>query len=238
MFTDRLASVGELAAGIAHEINNPLTGVLGFSELVLASDIPEGVRQDVETIHSEARRAADVVKNLLVFARRHSQVRQSLSVNEVINKVLALRTYEQKINNIVVETHFDQELPEIYADYFQLQQVFLNIVINAEFFMSKSHGRGNLIITTCALPEDKTMRITFADDGPGIAPEVLPRLFDPFFTTKEVGQGTGLGLSISHGIVQEHGGKIWAQSEPGKGATFVIDLPISSPPSECSDVVS
>ncbi|APV44614.1 PAS domain S-box-containing protein [Dehalogenimonas formicexedens] len=231
MVTDRLASVGELAAGIAHEINNPLTGVLGFSELVLSSDIPAGIRQDVQTIHSEARRAAEVVKNLLVFARRHSQVRQNLLVSEVIDKVLALRAYEQKTNNISVTTEYDANLPEIEADYFQLQQVFLNIVINAEFFMAKSHGKGNLLISTNTLPDMGGVRITFSDDGPGIPAETLSKLFDPFFTTKDVGQGTGLGLSISHGIIQGHGGRIWAESELGKGATFFIDLPLFSPAS-------
>ena len=230
MVTDRLASVGELAAGIAHEINNPLTGVLGFSELVLSADIPESIRADVELIHSEAKRAAEVVKNLLIFARRHQQTRQDVMVNEVIAKVLALRAYEQKINNIAVVTELDPALPEICADYFQLQQVFLNIVLNAEFFMNKAHGRGNLLVTTGYRPEDQVVRIAFTDDGPGIPPDLLERLFDPFFTTKDVGQGTGLGLSISHGIVQQHGGKIWAENEPGKGAAFIIELPLSPPP--------
>ncbi len=235
--TDRLASVGELAAGIAHEINNPLTGVLGFSELLLSGDVPESIRADLEVIHSEAQRAAEVVKNLLVFARRHTQVRQTLYVNEVIGKVLALRAYEQKTNNIQVVTELGQELPEITADYFQLQQVFLNIVINAEYFMSKTHGRGRLVITSEYRSQDETVRLTFTDDGPGIPPDILPRLFDPFFTTKEVGQGTGLGLSISHGIVQSHGGKIWAESEPGQGATFIIELPQNPPPAPESSLI-
>ncbi|MEN8614069.1 PAS domain S-box protein [Dehalogenimonas sp. THU2] len=230
MVTNRLASVGELAAGIAHEINNPLTGVLGFSELVLSEDIPDNIREDVGLIHSEAQRAADVVKNLLIFARRHPQVREQLNVNEVIGRVLALRAYEAKLNNIEMIAELDPELPEIGADYFQLQQVFLNIVINAEFFMLKAHKRGRLIITTTYWPKPGVVRITFTDDGPGIPPEILERLFDPFFTTKDVGQGTGLGLSISHGVVQQHDGRIWAESEPGNGATFIIELPLNPPP--------
>ena len=204
--------------------------MLGFSELVLSAELPANVRQDVEIIHSEAQRAADVVKNLLIFARRHQQTRQDLSVNDIIVKVLALRAYEQKINNVEVVTELDPALPEIPADYFQLQQVFLNIILNAEFFMSKAHGRGKLLVTTSHHAKDQVVRITFTDDGPGIAPVDLERLFAPFFTTKEVGQGTGLGLSISHGIVEQHGGKIWAESKPGQGATFLIELPLSPPP--------
>ncbi|PVV84446.1 PAS domain S-box protein [Dehalogenimonas alkenigignens] len=231
MVTNRLASVGELAAGIAHEINNPLTGVLGFSELALSADLPQSVRADIEVIHSEARRAADVVKNLLIFARRHQQARAPLSINDVISRTLALRAYEQKIHNIEMITDLEQELPEITADYFQLQQVFLNIIINAEFFMIQTHNRGRLVVTTRFLPGERVIRVSFADDGPGIPADVLPRLFDPFFTTKEVGQGTGLGLSISHGVVQSHGGRIWAESQQGAGATFFIDLPLRPPES-------
>jgi signal transduction histidine kinase len=230
MVTNRLASVGELAAGIAHEINNPLTGVLGFSELVLSADIPEAVRADVEVIHAEARRAADVVKNLLIFARRHHQERNAISINEVLNKVLALRAYEQKLNNVAIFADLDPNLPAICADNFQLQQVFLNIIINAEYFMTKAHGRGKLVIKSAYRPEERVIRVAFTDDGPGIAPGALSKLFDPFFTTKEVGQGTGLGLSISHGVIQSHGGRIWAESEAGKGATFIIELPLISPP--------
>ncbi len=127
-------------------------------------------------------------------------------------------------------TELDPALPEIPADYFQLQQVFLNIVLNAEFFMGKAHGRGKLLVKTSLRTQDEIVRIAFIDDGPGIAPENLERLFDPFFTTKEVGQGTGLGLSISHGVVEQHSGKIWAESEPGKGSTFIIELPLCPPP--------
>lgn len=229
MVTNRLASVGELAAGIAHEINNPLTGILGFSELLLETDLPDYVRRDVETIYSEARRSAEIIKNLLVFARRHHQVRDLVNVNEVIQRVLELRAYDTKLNNIEVITRLASDLPEITADYFQLQQVFLNIVINAEFFMLKAHKKGILQISTRFLEGKDRVEITFADDGPGIAPENLERLFDPFFTTKEVDQGTGLGLSISHGVIKQHGGSIKVESTPGKGASFIIELPLTAP---------
>jgi PAS domain S-box-containing protein len=226
VIADRLASVGELASGIAHELNNPLTGVIGFAQIALDKDIPDDIKKDIQVVYSEAQRAAQVVKNLLTFARKHPPAKQLMSINIIIEKVLEIRAYEQRVNNIQVNTHFAPELPEVMADYFQLQQVFLNIVINAEYFMIEAHNGGNLTITT-EMAED-TIRASFADDGPGIAEENLGHLFDPFFTTKEVGSGTGLGLSICHGIVAEHGGRIYAESEPGKGATFIVELPIGA----------
>lgn len=226
VITDRLASVGELAAGIAHELNNPLTGVVGFSQLLMEKEIPEDIKQDVQVVYREAQRAAQVVKNLLTFARKHSAVKERLNINEVINKVMELRAYEQNLENIKVKAHYDSALPEVMADYFQLQQVFLNIVINAEYFMKEAHHKGNLTITTERV--GNKIRVSFADDGPGIAKENLGHLFDPFFTTKEVGRGTGLGLSICHGIVAEHGGRIYVESELGKGATFIVELPVGA----------
>ena len=225
IITDRLASVGELASGIAHELNNPLTGVIGFSQLLLDRDIPADIRGDIETIHREAQRATEVVKNLLTFARRHAPAKQPVAINSIIEKVLKLRAYEQKVSNIKVISHLTPDLPGIMADYFQLQQVFLNIIINAEYFMTEAHKKGTLTITTERI--DDVIRASFADDGPGLAKENLGYVFDPFFTTKEVGKGTGLGLSICHGIITEHGGRIYAKGELGKGATFIMELPIS-----------
>ena len=224
--TDRLASIGELASGIAHELNNPLTGVIGFSDLLLARDLPDDIKEDVKIINSEAKRTAGVVRNLLTFARKHPETKEPLDINSSIEKVLELRAYEQNVNNIKVNTRFDPDLPEVMANGFELQQVFLNITINAEYFMIEAHGRGTFTITTERI--DDIVRASFADDGPGIAKENLGHLFDPFFTTKEVGKGTGLGLSISYGIITEHGGRIYAESELGKGATFVTELPIAT----------
>jgi PAS domain S-box-containing protein len=224
LITDRLASIGELASSLAHELNNPLTGVIGFSQLLLSKDLPDFIREDIEIIYSEAKRAADVMKNLLIFARRHSPVKQLVNINGVIEKVLTLRAYEQKVENIQVVTRLAADLPLTMADFFQLQQVFLNIIINAEHFMLEAHQRGTLTITTRLI--GNAVRASFTDDGPGIAKEDLVHLFDPFFTTKEVGEGTGLGLSICHGIVTEHNGLLYAESEPGKGATFVVELPV------------
>ncbi len=225
--TDRLASVGELASGVAHELNNPLTGVIGFSDLLLEKELSDNVKEDLRIINSEAKRAAQVARNLLAFARKHSEEKKPVNINNIIQGVLELRAYEQKVNNIEVNTRLAPDMPEIMASDFQLQQVFLNIIINAEYFMLQAHGRGSLAITTEKM--DNGVRAAFADDGPGISRESLSHLFDPFFTTKEVGKGTGLGLSISYGIVSEHGGRMYAESVPGKGATFIVELPLPEP---------
>jgi signal transduction histidine kinase len=224
ILTDRLASIGELSSGIAHELNNPLTSVIGFSQLLMEGDVPANIKEDIGIVYSEAQRAAAIVKNLLTFARKHAPVKQLSQVDTVIEDVLRLRAYEQKVNNIKVENNLATNLPEIMINHFQMQQVFLNIMVNGEFAMLEAHHRGKMVITTERL--DDAIRITFTDDGPGISEENLKHIFDPFFTTKEVGKGTGLGLSICHGIVMEHGGKIYARNEKGMGASFIVELPL------------
>jgi signal transduction histidine kinase len=176
------------------------------------------------TINREAHRTANIVRNLLTFARKQPQEKQPMDINESIQRVLELRAYEQKVNNIQVNTHFAPDFPQVMGNNSQLQQVFFNIVINAEFFMLEAHARGTLTVTTERIGD--SVRASFADDGPGISEENMRHLFNPFFTTKEVGKGTGLGLSICHGIIAEHGGRIWAESESGKGANFIIELPV------------
>jgi len=222
--TDRLASVGNMAAGVAHEINNPLSSILGLSELLSEEALPAGVREDLVTINGEARRAAGIVKNMLSFARKHTPTKQPVQMNDVIEDVLRLRDYQLKISNITTECNLEPNLPKVMADYFQIQQVFFNIITNAEQSMSKSHGKGTLKITSEF--SNGMVKITFTDDGEGITEKNLGHIFDPFFTTKEVGTGTGLGLSICYGIVTSHGGQIYAQSEIGKGATFIVELPV------------
>jgi C4-dicarboxylate-specific signal transduction histidine kinase len=222
--TDRLASIGEMAAGIAHELNNPLTGVIGMSQMLLDEEMSDGAKEDLKLICNEAQRAAAVVKHLLIFARKHTAEREAVQINTVVEDVLSLRAYEHKVNNIRVTTRFDNHLPEIIADPFQIQQVFINIVLNAEQAMMAAHNEGTLTITTERVGGN--IKASFSDDGPGISPENMRKLFLPFFTTKEIGEGTGLGLSISYGIITNHGGKIYAQSELGKGATFVVELPV------------
>jgi PAS domain S-box-containing protein len=221
--TDRLASVGEMASGVAHELNNPLTGIIGLASLLTETDVQEDVKEDLAIIHSEAQRCALIVKNLLTFARKHESKREPVQVAKIIDEVLRLRAYEHRGHNISVDNQLPSNLPDIPADYFQLQQVFLNIVLNAEMAMTDANGRGSLKITGEKL--DGHIKVSFSDDGPGISQENLKLIFNPFFTTKEVGKGTGLGLSICYGIITSHGGKIYAESERGKGATFVLELP-------------
>ncbi len=225
--TDRLASIGEMAAGVAHEMNNPLTSVIGLSKLLLEQELPADCADDLNTIYSEATRVSGVVRNLLTFARKRPAVRQPAHVHSIIEDVLKLRAYEHKVNNIFVTRNFADNLPEVTIDYSQIQQVFINIVLNAEYEMIQAHKGGALTITTRRF--DDKIAVSFSDDGPGIAPRDLKRMFDPFFTTKDAGKGTGLGLSVSYGIIANHGGKIYAESVPGKGATFTVELPFTDP---------
>jgi two-component system NtrC family sensor kinase len=220
---DRLASIGELVSGVAHELNNPLTSVMGFSELLLSQELPAAVREDLRIVNDEAKRASSIVKNLLTFSRRQPQEKRALNIKEPLETVLHLRSHEETINNINVTVRFDDDLPLVMANTSQMQQVFLNIIVNAEQAMTEAHRKGNLTISIEKAGD--FVRVSVHDDGPGITPENMPRLFTPFFTTKGVGKGTGLGLSICHGIVTEHGGKIWAETQNGSGATFIVELP-------------
>jgi PAS domain S-box-containing protein len=223
-FASRLASVGEMASGIAHEINNPLTGVIGYAQLLLQEDLPDNVRKDLVTINDGAQRVANVIQRLLAFARQTKPQRTYVNINKVVATTLDLRGYHLETSNIKVSTQFAPDLPLTIADAGQLQQVFLNLIVNAETEMKLSRGSGRLYIKTQYV--ENKIRISFKDDGPGIAEENLERIFDPFFTTRGVGQGTGLGLSVCYGIISEHGGRIYAESKLGKGAMFIVELPI------------
>jgi PAS domain S-box-containing protein len=223
---DRLASVGEMAAGIAHELNNPLTGIVMLSQLLMQTDFPEDVKKDLSDINSEASRATDVVRNLLAFARKQPPAKRLTQINKIINDVLRLRHYEQTVNNIEVIVLLDPDLPEIMVDNIQIQQVFLNLILNAEYSMTHAHKQGKLQVESSAI--DGKVVVSFTDDGEGISEENMKKLFQPFFTTKEVGVGTGLGLSLCYGIVKRHGGMIYVKSKYGSGATFTIELPIDT----------
>lgn len=222
--TSRLAAVGEMVSGVAHEINNPLTTVIGFAHLLMQKDISEDIKSDVENITDGAQRVAGIVERLLTFTRPQERERKYININDVIKATLAMRAYEMETSNIKATTQLDPDLPLIMADGTLLQQVFLNIIMNADTEMGLARGRGDLFIKTETIGE--TIRISFKDDGPGIAEENLEKIFDPFFTTRKVGEGTGLGLSICHRIVTQYNGQIYAKSRLGRGATFVVELPI------------
>jgi len=226
----RLAFVGEIASGIAHKINDPLTGVISFTSLLMQKDIPEDIKGDVEIINEGSQQIVNVVNRLLTFASQCKPERAYVDINHIIVSTLDLRDYEMKTSNIHVITRLDPDLPRTIADGAQLQQVFLNIIMNAETEMKLAHGEGNLFIKTETI--DNTIRISFKDDGPGIAKEDLERIFDPLFATREASQGIRLGLSICHGIITEHGGRIYAESVSGKGATFIVELPVVTEPEE------
>jgi nitrogen fixation negative regulator NifL len=222
--TDRLASIGEMAAGLAHELNNPLTGILALSQLLVESDISGEYKEDLQSIYGEAKRAASIVKNVLVFARNNTYENGQASVNEVVRDVLRLREHEEKVSNIQVVTNLEDKLPDITIDRYQLQQVFLNIILNAEAAIKDTNRPGILTVTTERANDH--VNIMFKDNGCGIKKHIMPRIFDPFFTTKEIGKGTGLGLSICYSIVVKHGGKISVRSQVNKGSTFTIKVPV------------
>ena len=224
--TARLSSIGELAAGVAHEINNPLTSVLGFSQLLMSEDLPPAVRSDLEIVHSEAARAAKIVHNLLSFARRPEPTKMYMEVNLVLHRAIDMKSYNFQVSNIRVVRDFSTDLPNTMADEQQLIQVFLNILNNAEQAMSRHRGRGLLTVRT--MTTGTAIKVSINDNGPGIPAGDLPRIFEPFFTTKAVGEGTGLGLSVSYGIVSQHGGDIWADSSAGEGTTFYVEIPVTS----------
>jgi two-component system NtrC family sensor kinase len=247
MQQEKLAAVGQLVSGVAHELNNPLAGVMAFSQLLLASpDLACGARETVDadaidpreaiqTIHEEAKRAAKIVANLLTFARQHQPERTLADLNRVVLDTLELRRYALRVRQIEVELSLDEQLPLTWADPFQLQQVVLNLVANAEHALEEWSGERRITIATASVCRVGTERremlvLRISDTGPGIAPEHLPRIFNPFFTTKPVGEGTGLGLSISDGIVREHDGSIRAEAGAAGGATFIVELPYVEPP--------
>jgi len=231
--SEKLSAIGQLVAGVAHEVNNPLTSISGYTQLLLRDpDLPERVHEDLQQINSQAERAARIVQNLLLFAREHKPQRLLIDINETMRSTLSLRAYQLRVDNIRVVTDLDPELPHTVADPFQLQQVFLNLINNANHAMTQRGGQGTLTLRTASVPPSETVsgrpmiRVSVSDTGIGIPERDLNRIFDPFFTTKPVGQGTGLGLSICFGIVQEHGGRIWAESEVNVGTTVHVELPI------------
>jgi signal transduction histidine kinase/CheY-like chemotaxis protein len=227
---EKLAALGQTISGVAHELNNPLATILTWAERLSqrpASEIDDRTRRGLETILSESDRAARIVRNLLTFARKRQSTRSMVDLNQVVRETLALRAYEQRITNINIVDALGSGLPHVFADAHQVQQVLLNLIINAEQAMLTESGRGTLVVRSWHDGERESIVLEVSDDGPGIAEELQPKIFDPFFTTKEVGQGTGLGLTVAYAIVQEHGGRIRLASSKGGGASFYVELPVT-----------
>ena len=226
---EKLAAVGQLVSGVAHELNNPLAGIMAFAQLLESSTaVGPDDRDAIEIIHKEAKRAAKIVSNLLLFARQRDPERASTDLNRVILDTLELRRYVLRTQQVEVVTELDPDLPLVWADSFQLQQVVLNLLTNAEHALRSVDDNRRITLTTRRVESRVVASVT--DTGAGIPHDALDHIFNPFFTTKAIGEGTGLGLSISDGIVRQHGGQITVKSTPGYGATFAIELPITTPP--------
>ena len=224
--SEKMAALGQTISGVAHELNNPLATILSWAERLSEKQLDDTSKRGVSVILGEADRAARIVRNLLTFARKRQSTRALIDLNTLVGDTIALRTYE-RMPTLTVTTELAADLPRVFADAHQIQQVLLNLLINAEQAMLTANGRGRLLVRTRHDQGRDTAVLEVVDDGPGVPSDVQTRIFDPFFTTKEVGKGTGLGLTVAYAILQEHGGRIRVTSTPGGGATFVVELPVS-----------
>jgi len=223
---ERLSAVNGLAAGVAHEINNPLTIIMAQLHLLGQGSMSVQIEEALSVIDTAAKRAASIVRDLILFAEHRPPRRSRCQVAEQIREVVAFEEARLESDGISVQTNLEP-MPDIWADHNHLQEVLLHVIQNAQHAMVDAHAGGVLSISASMV--ESGVRIEVADDGPGIPPEHLPRIFNPFFTTKQPGDGRGLGLSVAHSIVTEHGGRIWVENRPGGGALFTIDLPIGEP---------
>ncbi len=232
--SEKLATMGNLLAGVAHELNNPLTVIVGYAELLrervrhLVSTAPAKVEAAAEQIDVAAHHCSRIVRNFLALARKHPPERQRVALNQIVADTVDLLAYPFRTDSVTVTLDLAADLPDLWADQHQLKQVVVNLLTNAHHAMRQT-GMRRLTLMTRHDPAHGRVRLSVADTGPGIPPAIQARIFEPFFTTKPVGEGTGLGLSLCHGIVESHGGAITVESEPGHGATFIIELPAGSP---------
>jgi two-component system NtrC family sensor kinase len=227
MQSEKLAFLGRLASGVAHEINSPLTGILTFAHLLMrkVKNNPE-IQEELKLIIQETTRVSTIVRGLLDFARESKPQKRPCSINELILHTLSLVEHQSVFQNIHILKDLGAQIPLILLDANQIQQVFMNILLNAADAMPAG---GSLNISTAFAPGDSFLRVNFTDTGCGISKEIIHRIFDPFFTTKTGRKGTGLGLAVSYGIIERHQGKIEVQSEQGRGTSFTIKLPLESP---------
>jgi PAS domain S-box-containing protein len=223
--SERLAAMGQMIGGFAHELNNPLTSILGLGELLQEGETREPAVKHLTMLQQQARRAAEIVQNLMYFSRPPAPGKVVLNLSELVQRTLHLHAYSLRKNNITVDFLDEASLPPVSGDAHQLMQVFLNLILNSEQAMREVRDRGTLRIRL--ENRDRSVAIVFQDDGPGIPPDILPNIFDPFYTTKRPGRGTGLGLSICKAILREHNGNVEANSGPGGGAVFTVTLPLA-----------
>lgn len=243
---EKLASVGLLAAGIAHELNNPLTGILTFSHLI-RKKLPDGSQdaEDLDLVISETKRCATIIRRLLDFARQRPPEKKYADLNHVVADTVRLVERPANLHDIEITLDLDPALPQVWIDEDLVKQVVMNVLVNAQHAIA---DKGSITVRSRRVPEPRSaepgsppvpmVEVSIADTGSGITPENLKRIFDPFFTSKGVGKGTGLGLSVSHGIVKAHGGAIEVESTPGAGSTFHIYLPMEPPPAEATDAAT
>lgn len=222
---DKLASLGQISTGLAHEINNPLGVMLGYTQLLLRDNSPgTQIYDDLKTIEKHARNCKTVVEDLLKFARGTRTTKSSIDVNECLVEVISLLGHQFELDNITVKSRLDRHLPSLIADGEKLKQVFMNLLMNAKQAIS---GQGLIEVNTRLDSSGRNVLVSISDNGCGIPANDIHKIFDPFFTTKPVGEGTGLGLSVSYGIIQDHDGRIEVETRPGKGSTFTLVLPVT-----------
>ena len=225
---EKMSAIGQMVSGVAHELSNPLSGVIGFTQLLQAGELNPRVRQHLDRIYGEAIRCQRIVQNLLTFTRRHKPETTFRSIHDVIDSVLELRAYQLQADDVRVERRYQPDMPMTLLDFHQMEQVFLNIVNNAHQAMMTIEGTPRRLVISTGI-DGGMVRVRLADSGPGIARERLQRIFEPFYTTKGTGEGTGLGLSLSRAIVGNHQGTMSADSVLGKGTTLTIELPLIEP---------
>jgi len=226
MESERLAVVGQLAADVAHELNNPLQGIVTYSHLLMEkTNCDDPKRGSIQKIVNQANRCTTIIRGLLDFSRPRKPLKKPSDVNSVLEECVSLVENQALFHNIEIARHWNGNLPLVVVDPSQMQQVFMNMIINAAEAMD---GSGRLTVATRFDATEQVIEVEFTDTGHGISEENVERIFDPFFTTKEVGHGTGLGLAISYGIIREHRGTVSVESEKGKGTTFIIRLPVAA----------